>query len=659
MDDEAKVVLPIDQGLDADLADQLAYLESFNKHHFRPNTYLHKWWGRRCGTTFRLILKGLVDDPAAQSYYAPGGLEGKVILDPMIGGGTTLHEAIRMGANVVGADIDPIPVLQARATLTDLPLSRLGVGFERFHAAVSASIDELFMTDCPECDRWTPFRFALYGLRRRCKCREVVVVDSLTIRQEPDGRLLQLCPACGSLDHLGQHVCSRVGPAMIVAKQERACAECGEHFRDIRDVPYYKRYRLLALSGHCPAHGLFFRPPTLRDLERLAEADARRPQLPFDHTAFQVNGGDKSIQLRRRGIISYLDLFSSRQLCYLSDAITNLPDDDLALRQKLALLVSTSLEFNSMLCGYKGVARRRAGAVRHAFSHHGYAFPYTALEANPVYPQAVSGSLRKLYQTRLERARRWAVAPRERLVNHDEAEFVTIDGEHDSGHEIHTATELASGQRRFLLLQQSAVSLPLPDRSVDAVVTDPPYYDSIQYTDLAEYFRVWLRCMLPDVADWDYDSTAVAVNSERNGQDDGYLATLSAIFLESGRVLRPGSGRLIFTYHHWRPRAWATLTIALRRAGYRLLTYDVVHAEHPMSVHINNMKALTHDAILVLAQEGQGTTLNWKSPPLPLPRQSRDFTAGCAALLGWSLAQPHVSDVMTYRMWEGAVSGRR
>lgn len=656
---DAEKVLPIDQGLDADLADQLAHLESYNKHHFRPNTYLHKWWGRRCGTTFRLILKGLVEDPAAQSYYAPGGLEGKVILDPMIGGGTTLHEAIRMGANVVGADIDPIPVLQAQATLTELPLSRLGSGFERFHSAVSASIDANFMTTCPECEVPTPFWFALYGLRRRCGCREVIVVDSLTVRQEPDGSLLQLCPECGSLDHFGQHLCSVTGSAKIVTKQERMCAECGERFRDFLDVPYFQRYRLLVLSGHCPAHGLFFRSPTVLDHDRLGQANARRAELPFEDAAFHVNGGDKSIQLLRRGITSYLDLFSSRQLCYLGEAITNLPDDDPVVRLKLALLVSTSLEFNSLLCGYKGVARRRAGAVRHAFSHHGYAFPYTALEANPVYPQAVSGSLRKLYAARLERARQWAVAPRERIIDDDKVAFVTIAGERDSGEEIHSATELASGQRRFMLCRQSSVSLPLPDQSIDAVVTDPPYYDSIQYTDLAEYFRVWLRCMLPEVTDWDYDAAAVAVNSERNGEDDHYLATLSGIFVESARVLRPESGRLIFTYHHWRPRAWATLTIALRRAGYRLLNYEVVHAEHPMSVHINNMKALTHDAILVLGSKGFGSSRNWQPPPLPLARHSREFTAGCAALLGWALAQPEVSDVMTYRMWEGAVSGRR
>src|SRR5947209_15913362 len=114
---------------DSELADRLAQLESFNKHLHRPNTYLHKGWARRCGSTFRLILKSLVDDPSRRDYYAPGGLEGKIVLDPMMGGGTTLHEAIRLGANVIGADIDPIPVLQARATLSDVPLESIGRAF--------------------------------------------------------------------------------------------------------------------------------------------------------------------------------------------------------------------------------------------------------------------------------------------------------------------------------------------------------------------------------------------------------------------------------------------------------------------------------------------------------------------------------------------------
>ncbi len=192
--------LPIDAGLDVAFADRLAHYETYNKHHYRPNTYLHKWWGRRCGSTFRVILKGLVQDPARAGYYAPSGLEGRVILDPMMGGGTTLHEAIRLGAGVIGVDIDNIPVLQARATLTDGRLPELQAGFARFYEALQAEIGDAFRTHCPVCDEATPAWYALYGARRRCGCGEVMVVDSLVIRQEPDGGTLRLCPRCGQLD---------------------------------------------------------------------------------------------------------------------------------------------------------------------------------------------------------------------------------------------------------------------------------------------------------------------------------------------------------------------------------------------------------------------------------------------------------------------------
>lgn len=49
----------IDFEFPVELANELAQQEVYNKHLFRPNTYMHKWWARRCGTTFRAILKQL------------------------------------------------------------------------------------------------------------------------------------------------------------------------------------------------------------------------------------------------------------------------------------------------------------------------------------------------------------------------------------------------------------------------------------------------------------------------------------------------------------------------------------------------------------------------------------------------------------------------
>ncbi len=641
--------LLIDTSLDVGFADRLARFETYNKHHYRPNTYLHKWWGRRCGSTFRLILKGLVDDPTQADYYAPGGLVGKVILDPMMGGGTTLHEAIRLGAGVIGLDIDPIPVLQARATLTDYPLSALQAGFDRFYAALEQEIGAYFVTHCPACDEPTPSWYTLHGARRRCDCGEVLAVDSLILRHQPDGGTLSLCPRCAQLVDARGHDCPATA-TRLVEKGQEVCDDCGRAYADDNDRPFHARYEPLVVAGHCRTHGLFHRASDWRDRERQSAAEARRAALPFVAGAFCVEAGDKSIQLLRRGVTTYLDLFSSRQLLFLDAVGRHLPDEPI-LRLNLALLVSTALEFNSMLCGYKGVARRRAGAVRHTFAHHGYAFPYTALETNPLYPRRASGTLQKLFHNRIRRARQWAAAPLERDPASAAARFVAIPGERDGGLEVACAAELAGQPQLFVLRQASAVALPVASGSVDAVVTDPPYYDSIQYGDLAAFFRVWLQQFLPDAADWGYDGAGAAVNSERDPADGRYVQMMSAIFGECRRALRPGSGRLVFTFHHWQPQAWAALTKALYAAGFVLLNRYVVHAEHPISVHISNSRALTDDAILVLAPGTPGDGPMWPRPAAA--RQAgEEFTADCATLLGWLLGQPGLSAGDIERVWQ-------
>src|SRR5205823_4089537 len=112
----------------------------------------------------------LVEDPSRRDYYAAGGLEGKLVLDPMMGGGTTLHEAIRLGANVIGADIDPIPVLQARATLSDFPLEALERAFCDLTTALREALAGYYRTSCPHCEAAVEMQFMLYGLRRHCEC---------------------------------------------------------------------------------------------------------------------------------------------------------------------------------------------------------------------------------------------------------------------------------------------------------------------------------------------------------------------------------------------------------------------------------------------------------------------------------------------------------
>jgi putative DNA methylase len=642
----------IDLEFPVEQANLLAERESFNKHLFRPNTYLHKWWARRSGTTFRHILKQLCDDPAARDYYVPGGLENKIILDPMMGGGTTLHEAIRLGASVIGFDIDPIPVLQATASLTALPLASKQVIFEQFYASLAQRLRPLNTTTCPICDAECETQFTLYCLRKRCACGEALLVDSFLLREEPNGANIELCANGRDLTITGQPFEAHwTAPSPVYEKDVRECPVCHETFQDMKAEPFTDRYVPLVVVGACSQHGLFYKFPDPHDLQLIQKArdELRKNALP-SLDALRVAGGPKSDDLLNKGISSFRELFTPRQLIYISTCKTLLDAVDAAHRPWLGMLISTSLEFNSLLCGYKGADKRRAGAIRHVFSHHAYSFPHTALENNPVFSGNTSGTLGLLFQDRIIAASEWSEAPIERRYTAKGWSKATTLGEKDSGQRVMAWNELRLGPQQFLVDQQDSSRLPLPDESVDHVVTDPPYFDSVQYSDLAQFFRAWLSWMLPQAARWNYTVTDSAV--AETGKDGlKYQQVLTAIWRECHRVLKKPDGRLIFTFHHWRPEAWAYLTLSLRAAGFKLVTSYTLHAENPISVHIRQLNALKHDSVLVLAPNSAASQHRAFTLPEPISTSdSHTFCQQCANVLGYCL-DSGLDDASIFQLW--------
>ena len=345
---QAEHSLAIDYSCPEKFVDELSRREVFNKHLFRPNTYLHKWWARRCGSTFRAILKQFVPNRERRDYYAPGGLEGKIVLDPMMGGGTTLHEAIRLGANVIGADIDPIPVVQARATLTQASLADLQAAFGQFFTTLYDSLGHYFQTECPTCRQTVDSQYTLYGLRKSCACGQVVQIDQYDLRHEA-GRKIRIWPHSWEITDGPSDPKAPAKATRLITKAEQVCPVCGQKYEELLDIPYYARYVPIAVVAICPEHGLFFRSPGEYDLTRIEQAEEQRGRLDFGSPKdFRVTDGPKSGDLLKRNIRSYLDVFSSRQLLYLHQAIRQLRDYNGVVKLNLGLLVSTSLEFNSL-----------------------------------------------------------------------------------------------------------------------------------------------------------------------------------------------------------------------------------------------------------------------------------------------------------------------
>ncbi len=327
---------------------------------------------------------------------------------------------------------------------------------------------------------------------------------------------------------------------------------------------------------------------------------------------------------------------------------------DIHHRLWLGMLLSTSLEFNSILCGFKGADKRRPGAIRHVFSHHAYSFPYTALENNPVFSGNTSGTIGLLFQDRIQTASLWAEQPIERRPDGGHWKKVRLLGETDWGIPVKSFPELLTKRKAFLVARQDSSKLPLPSDSVDHVITDPPYFDNVQYSDLAHFFRVWLRWLLPDAASWEYTVTDSAV--AETGQDGlKYQRILSSIWGECHRVLKKPTGRLIFTFHHWRAEAWARLALSLRDAGFRLIASYTVQSENPTSVHIRQLRALKHDSILVLQPRESVCSQAQYSPLEQIhANDSFSFCSECARLLGFCL-ESNLGEAEIIQLWQKTI----
>jgi len=59
--------------------------------------------------------------------------------------------------------------------------------------------------------------------------------------------------------------------------------------------------------------------------------------------------------------------------------------------------------------------------------------------------------------------------------------------------------EILREKANVILRAQTSEDLSfIPEKSIDAVITDPPYYDNVMYSEISDFFYVWQRLALKD-----------------------------------------------------------------------------------------------------------------------------------------------------------------
>jgi 16S rRNA G966 N2-methylase RsmD len=105
----------------------------------------------------------------------------------------------------------------------------------------------------------------------------------------------------------------------------------------------------------------------------------------------------------------------------------------------------------------------------------------------------------------------------------------------------------------------------LPAKSIDFVITDPPYAGLVQYLDLSLVWLVWLERIdskyFPDL------SAEITVKKGKISRDI-YRKRLENAFRQLHRVLKD-DGYIVITFHHKKIQEWNDFVKAVRLAGFK------------------------------------------------------------------------------------------
>ena len=180
----------------------------------------------------------------------------------------------------------------------------------------------------------------------------------------------------------------------------------------------------------------------------------------------------------------------------------------------------------------------------------------------------------------------------------------------------------------------------------DLVCTDPPYYDAIPYSDLMDFFHVWLRRVLAGLSPavdyafaeplgpkWQHEDNdgelvdqASRFGADRVASRAAYEAGMTRAFQRCREALRD-DGRLVVVFANKQPTAWETLAEALIRAGF------VVTGSWPIQTEMINKVAggaRLASSVWLVCKKRVATRPGWDSSVLEEMRENiteklRDF----------------------------------
>jgi adenine-specific DNA methylase len=437
-------------------------------------------------------------------------------------------------------------------------------------------------------------------------------------------RHVLICAHCSALNEIDSIKpepgdCDTCGEALQVkepsGRNRARCRHCGRenNYPSIQAPNQPPQHRLFALEFHCPdckpTHtGRFFKAPETKDLAHFQTAeqqlldilnvkDLSQTYIPNE----RIPDGDETARLHRWGYTAYRQLFNARQLLGLQTLAAEIAAvKNERLRHALLTVFSDTLRYQNMLCRYDSYALK----IIDIFSVHGFPVSVTQCEnALLGIPGTGSGGYRHFVE-KYRRAKAYGKRPFEKSLGTKKKIYVS--GEKIDARLVQIFPERTAEKSAYLQAAPAA-EVALPAASLDAVLTDPPYFANVQYAELMDFCYVWLRKHLSDPAFQTRTTRAeqeLTVNETEERGIEHFTAGLGRIFANFTRALKPGAP-FAFTYHHNEVEAYLPVAVSLLDADLVCTATLPCPAEMGASLHINGTSSSVIDTVFVCRTTGQ------------------------------------------------------
>lgn len=544
-----------------------------------PAYAAHQWWARRPPAVMRAILlaaavNGDTSEAEFWRMYADPAttLPGLSVYDPFMGGGTTLIEAARFGADVGGTDVEPTSTTMVAHALEPVPaedvlaagdelLTYLRTNFGLLYPDETGDPLHYFwlhIVTCPHCDQSGPLFRSLVLVRDSRKSGAVVRDDPVTVF-DPEAFSIHTLREHDQESFMGAARRWRVDRSTFESSRY-GCPHCGKRSTHRELLTGAAPRQLLAVERTRVGERRWLEAASTADLSALGAAEAMltSPPVPLALPTTEFSEQRSDPRPRSFGINRVSELFFTRQLLVLGAAHAWLDQRvDIApgVNRAVRLALSNALTTNNRLCSYATDYGRLSGL----FSVRGYSLPSLPVELNPLHESGGRGTIRQC----VNRVARSATSSVRRSVWN----MATSNAEA-------RVLELPREPGAINLRCSSAADVQ-PTTMIDLLVFDPPYFDYIVYDELAELYRAWNG----------HDQQVGQTLQSATDNDGTRFGMTLADCLRPAIAARAEGLPIAFTYHSSNPAAWSAIGFALDETKLRITGMWPVRSDGHMGHH--------------------------------------------------------------------------